>query len=135
MELRHQLESALSLLLDARALVRLYKDLIDERTGPLQPVHATLLHHGVPAVGGSLMTAAGRERVTSADLPGAGRCAVDTGMRQVARFTEEMLPLRRQIVAIGACQPGLPGPPGPLRHRRLAVGCDLGGTGRLPSLH
>src|SRR5205823_5421098 len=45
--------------LDARVLVRLYKDLIDERTGWLQRVHATLFHHGVPAAGGSLMTKAG----------------------------------------------------------------------------
>jgi transposase len=92
--------------LDARALVRLYKDLIDERTGWLQRVHATLLHHGVPAVAGSLMTAAGRERVASADLPAAGRYAVDAGMRQVARLADEMLPLRRQIVALGTRQPG-----------------------------
>ena len=42
--------------LDARVLVRLYKDLVDERTGWLQRVHATLFHHGVPAVGASLVT-------------------------------------------------------------------------------
>ena len=52
------------------------------------------------------MTKAGRELLASADLPGAGRCAVDTGMRQVERLTAEMLPLRRQITAIGARQPG-----------------------------
>lgn len=90
--------------LDARVLVRLYKDLIDERTGWLQRVHATLFHHGVPAAGGSLMTKAGRELVASADLPAAGRHAVDTGMRQVDRLTDEMLPLRKQITAIGAHQ-------------------------------
>ena len=91
---------------DARVLVRLYKDLIDERTGWLQRVHATLFHHGVPAAGGSLMTKAGRELLASAELPPAGRCAVDAGMRQVERLTAEMLPLRRQITAIGARQPG-----------------------------
>jgi hypothetical protein len=35
--------------LDARVLVRLYKDLVDERSGWLQRVHAMLFHHGVPA--------------------------------------------------------------------------------------
>ncbi len=92
--------------LDARVLVRLYKDLVDERTGWLQRVHASLFHHGVPAAGGSLVTKAGRELVASAELPAAGRYAVDTGMRQVERLTEEMLPLRRQITATGSRQPG-----------------------------
>ena len=41
--------------LDARVLVRLYKDLVDEQTGWLQRVHATLFHHGVPAAEGSLV--------------------------------------------------------------------------------
>jgi transposase len=92
--------------LDARVLVRLYKDLVDERTGWLQRVHATLFHHGVPAPEGSLVTTAGCERLASAWLPPAGRYAVDTGMRQVERLTGEMLPLRKQLVAIGSHQPG-----------------------------
>lgn len=92
--------------LDARVLVRLYKDLVDERTGWMQRVHATLFHHGVPAVGGSLVTAAGHDQLASACLPVAGRYAVDTGMRQVQRLIDEMLPLRQQIVAIGRREPG-----------------------------
>ena len=52
------------------------------------------------------MTKAGGELLVSAELPPAGRCAVDAGMRQVERLTAEMLPLRRQITAIGARQPG-----------------------------
>jgi transposase len=92
--------------LDARVLVRLYKDLVDERTGWLQRVHATLFHHGVPAVGASLVTATGSDQLASASLPPAGRYAVDTGMRQVERLTAEMVTLRKQIVAIGSHQPG-----------------------------
>jgi transposase len=92
--------------LDARALVRLYKDLVDERTGWLQRVHATLFHHGVPAATGSLVTVAGSDQLASACLPAAGRYAVDTGMRQVQRLTAEMVQLRQQIVAIGSRQPG-----------------------------
>jgi transposase len=92
--------------LDARVQVRLYKDLVDARTGWLQRVHANLFHHGVPAAGGSLTTQAGRELVASADLPAAARYAVDAGMRQVDRLTDEMLPLRKQIIALGSRQPG-----------------------------
>ena len=92
--------------LDARVLVRLYKDLVDERTGWLQRVHATLFHHGVPAVGGELGDQS-RPRATCIRRP-ARRwpLPIDTGMRQVERLTDEMLPLRRQITAIGSHQPG-----------------------------
>jgi transposase len=92
--------------LDARVLVRLYKDLVDERTGWLQRVHATLFHHGVPAVAASLVTDAGAEQLSSACLPPAARYALDAGMRQVERLTAEMVPLRQRIVSIGARQPG-----------------------------
>jgi transposase len=92
--------------LDARVLVRLYKDLVDERTGWLQRVHATLFHHGIAAVGASLVTAAGSEQLASANLPASARYAVDAGMRQVERLTDEMTPLRKEIVAIGRRQPG-----------------------------
>ena len=92
--------------LGARVLVRLYKDLVDERTGWLQRVHATLFHHGVAAVGGSLVTAAGGEQVASATLPAAARLAVDAGMRQVDRFASEMVPLRQEITSLGRRQPG-----------------------------
>ncbi len=92
--------------LDARVLVRLYKDLVDERTCWLQRVHATLFQHGAPVATGSLVSRAGSEHLAGASLPEAGRCAVDTGMRQVERLTDEMAPLRKQIVAIGSKQPG-----------------------------
>ncbi len=92
--------------LDARVLVRLYKDLVDERTGWLQRVHATLFHHGVAAIGPSLVTAAGSDKLAAACLPPAGRYAVDVGMRQVERLGAEMVPLRQQIVAVGSRQPG-----------------------------
>lgn len=92
--------------LEARVLVRLYKDLVDERTGWLQRVHATLFHHGVPAVGGSLVTAAGSERLASATLPASARVAVEAGMRQVERLSAEMVPLRQEIVSLGRRQAG-----------------------------
>ena len=92
--------------LDARVLIRLYKDLVDERTGWLQRVHATLFHHGVAAIAPSLVTAAGSDKLASACVPDSARYAVDAGMRQVERLTAEMLPLRKTIVAVGSRQPG-----------------------------
>ena len=91
--------------LEARALVRLYKDLLDERTGWLQRVHASMFQMGVPDLDVSTMSAAGRDRITAAELSAATRTAVDVAMRQVDRLTAEMTMVREQIHAIGRRQP------------------------------
>jgi transposase len=91
--------------LEARALVRLYKDLLDERTGWLQRVHASTFQMGVPDLDVSTMSAAGRDRITAAELSAATRTAVDVAMRQVDRLTAEMTMVREQIHAIGRRQP------------------------------
>lgn len=46
--------------LEARATIRLYKDLLDERTGWLQRVQATLFHLGVPDLDTKTMSVQGR---------------------------------------------------------------------------
>ena len=91
--------------LEARALVRLYKDLLDERTGWLQRVHASMFQMGVPELDVSTMSVAGRDRITAAELSAATRTAVDVAMRQVDRLTVEMTMVREQIHAIGRRQP------------------------------
>jgi transposase len=90
--------------LEARAIVRLYKDLLDERGGWHQRIAATLFHQGVPAA--SMATAQGRAGVAAMDLSPAGRQAVGTGLRQVDRLTGELDPLRRQLDMISRRQPG-----------------------------
>ena len=91
--------------LEARAVVRLYKDLLDERTGWLQRVHATLFHQGVPNLDVTTMSDAGRQRLADAQLSPATRSAVDAGMRQVDRLTEELSRTREQIALIARRQP------------------------------
>lgn len=91
--------------LEARATVRLYKDLLDERTGWLQRVQATLFHLGVPDLGAKAMSLDGRRRIVEADLPPAARLAADTGMRQVDRLAEEMTMVRAEIASIARRQP------------------------------
>ena len=91
--------------LEARALVRLYKDLLDERTGWLQRVHAGLFHDGAPELAVSTLSVAGRECIAAAQLSAATRTAVDTGMRQVDRLTEDMTRVRTQIGVVGRRQP------------------------------
>jgi transposase len=90
--------------LEARAVVRLYKDLLDERGAWHQRIAATLFHQGVPAA--SMSTAPGRASVAGMELSPAGRQAVETGLRQVDRLTGELDPLRRQLDMISRRQPG-----------------------------
>ncbi len=83
-------------MLEARATVRLYKDLVDERGAWHQRVAAALFHQGVPAAV-SAAKPAGRAAATQAHLSPAGRQTVDTGLRQTGRPTAELDPLRRQL--------------------------------------
>jgi transposase len=91
--------------LEARAVVRLYKDLLDERGAWHQRIAATLFHQGEPATA-SMSTAEGRAAVTRMDLSPAGWQAVETGLRQIDRLTAELDPLRRQLGMLSRRQPG-----------------------------
>jgi transposase len=91
--------------LEARAVVRLYKDLLDERGAWHQRIAATLFHQGVP-VTASMAKPEGRAAVTDMDLSTAGLQAVQTGLRQVDRLTGELEPLRRQLDMLSRRQPG-----------------------------
>ncbi len=76
--------------LEARARVRLYKDLEEERTAWLQRVQATLYHQGVPVIA----------------LSPAGQQAVQVGLRQLDRLTAELDPLRADLARFSRRQPG-----------------------------
>jgi len=91
--------------LEARGVVRLYKDLLDERGAWHQRIAATLFHQGVPVIG-SMSTPGGRAAVAEVALSPAGRQAVETGLRQVDRLTGELEPLRRQLDMLSRRQPG-----------------------------
>ena len=91
--------------LETRALVRLYKDLLDERGGWQQRIAATLFHQGAPLMA-SAAIAEGRAPAGQAGLSAAGRQAVETGLRQVERLSGELDPLRRRLGMISRRQPG-----------------------------
>src|SRR5439155_10834564 len=75
--------------LEARAVVRLYKDLLDERGAWHQRIAATLFHQGVPVMA-SMATAEGRAAIGRVELSPAGRQAVEVGLRQIDRLTVEL---------------------------------------------
>ena len=56
----------------------------------------------VPKLG----TADGRQRLEAAGLSAAGRQAVQAGLRQIERLTQEMAPLRRELARRTSRQPG-----------------------------
>lgn len=91
--------------LEARAIARLYKDLLDERGAWHQRIAAALFHQGAPVIG-SMAKPDGRAGVAGVELSPAGRQAVEAGLRQIDRLTGELDPLRRQLDMISRRQPG-----------------------------
>jgi transposase len=87
--------------LEVRALVGLYVDLLGEYIGWRQRLHATLFHQGAPAT--TQLTAEQLDRVP---LSPAGRDAAVTALRQLQRLTAELDPLRRRLHRIAGRQPG-----------------------------
>jgi len=91
--------------LEARAVVRLYKDLLDERGAWHQRIAATLFHQGVPVMA-SMASIQGRTAIAEVNLSPAGRQAVEAGLRQIDRLTLELDELRRQLERFSRHQPG-----------------------------
>jgi transposase len=91
--------------LEIRTLGRLYCALMDERRAWQQRIHAQLFHQGVPPVRG-LLTEAGRRALAGADLSAAGRQMVDTALVAIDSLTEQVTPLRQQLVDVARRQPG-----------------------------
>jgi transposase len=103
--------------LEARAVARLYKDLLDERGAWHQRIAATLFHQGVPVIG-SMAKPEGRAAVGQVDLSPAGRQAVEAGLRQIDRLTGELDVLRGQLGMLSRRQPGCAA----LRHAWFGIG-------------
>src|SRR5207302_9401714 len=90
--------------LETRARIRLYKDLLDERGAWHQRVQATLFHHG--AAVGTVAHADGADRARALELSPSGREAVEVGLRQIERLTSELDPLRADLVRFARRQRG-----------------------------
>jgi transposase len=123
--------------LEVRALVRLYKDLQDERTGWMQRVRATCFHQGV-AARRTLFDEAGRAQLGGGGgLSSAGAQQVAVALRQIGRLDAELAELRHQITVFARRQPGCRA----LRERLYGVGpltavmiwAELGDTRRFSS--
>ena len=91
--------------LEARALVRLYKDLIEERVGWAQRIRATLFHQGVPSLE-RVLNASGQALLPDVELSPAGHRAVEMGLRQIERLSVEIKALGQELRERAQFQPG-----------------------------
>jgi transposase len=92
---------------EVRALLELYKDLLDEHTGWVQRIHAVLFHHGVPSLAGRMSDPQVRRRLAVGEgLSEAGAEAVRVALRMLDVLERELDPLRAQIARFAARQPG-----------------------------
>ncbi len=92
-------------ILEARAKVRLYLDLSEERTRWTRRVRAGLFHAGVPVIAGWLCTPAGRDALGRAELSPAVAQAVTVGMEAIDGRRAQLGVLRGELVGIARCQP------------------------------
>ena len=92
--------------LEMRTLGRLYCTLMDERRAWQQRIHAQLFHQGCAPVK-ALLTEAGRAALAQAELSAAGRQYVDTALRRIDELTDEIGPLRTQLVSFARRQAGV----------------------------
>jgi transposase len=90
---------------EMRTLDRLYCALMDERRAWQQRIHAQLFHQGCPPIK-ALLSAAGRQALTSAELSTIGRQYVDTALRRIDELTTEIDLLRTQLVNFAKRQRG-----------------------------
>jgi transposase len=93
------------LVLEVRTAAPLYCALMDERRAWQQRIAAQLFHQGCPSIT-ALRSQAGRTGVAGAVLSAAGRRYVDAALRRIDELTEEIDPLRTQLVDFAQRQPG-----------------------------
>ena len=90
---------------------------MNERRAWQQRIAAQLVHQGCPSIT-ALRSQAGRTSLAGAELSGAGRRHLDAALRRIDELTEEIEPLRAQLVDFSRRQPGCQA----LQARQYAVG-------------
>jgi|SRR5215207_783472 len=90
---------------DLRVLVRMRKNLVDERTAFLQRIHAQLFHHG-HLQERNLLGQDRRARLEELELPEAARKSIDLCLRMIDHINEELLPIEEEIRSFAKRQVG-----------------------------
>jgi transposase len=118
-----------------RTRTRLRKTLVDERTGWLKRIQATLFHHGVGGVPDQLLRVRGRAFLSELELPDAARERIEVALQMIDALDRQLAPLERDIRALARRQPGCREP---MRHYGIgpvtatSIVAELGDVSRLP---
>src|SRR6185312_15351962 len=91
--------------LELRSLGRLYCALMDERRAWQQRIHAQLFHQGCPPIT-ALLSQTARDGLASAELSPAGRRYIEAALRRIDELTDEIEPVRTELVSLARRQPG-----------------------------
>jgi transposase len=80
-----------------RSRARLRRSLIDERTGWMQRIQATLFHHGVSGTPDKLRPRAGRAFLDRLQLPEDARERIEIALAMVEAIDAQIAPLEREL--------------------------------------
>jgi len=89
-----------------RTLMRMRHSMVEERSAYLQRIHAQLFHNGCPRQEKELISAEGRERLGSLDLPVAARKVVEVCLKMIEHINEELAPIEEELRAYSRAQAG-----------------------------
>jgi len=93
-------------ILELRALVRLRKTLVDQRTGWLQRIHAVLFHHGVRLAVSRLDGRDAAQQLAALDLSPAAQRQITVALAVIEHVNSQLAPLDRDLKAFARAQPG-----------------------------
>src|ERR671931_2246271 len=93
-------------ILELRALVRLRKTLVDQRTEWLQRIHAVLFHHGVRLTVSRLDGRDDHEQLAALELSPAAQRQITVALAVIEHVNSQLAPLERDLKAFARTQPG-----------------------------
>ena len=117
-----------------RTKTRLRKTLVDDRTGWLQRIRATLFHHGIAPAPEQLLRAEGRAFLRELVLPPAATQRIDVALAIIDEIDRQLVPLERELAALARRQAGcqaLMGQYGIGPVTATTILCELGDVTRL----
>jgi transposase len=123
-------------ILELRALVRLRKTLVDQRTEWLQRIHAVLFHHAVRLAVSRLDGRDAHEQLADLDVSPAGQRQITVALAVIEHVNAQLAPLDRDLKAFARSQPGcraLMGHYGIGPQVACAILAELGDTRRFSS--
>jgi transposase len=93
-------------ILELRALVRLRKTLVDQRTEWLQRIHAVLFHHGVRLAVSRLDGRDAHQRLAALELSPAAQRQITVALAVIEHVNSQLAPLDHDLKAFARAQPG-----------------------------